>query len=267
MPEMIEVEYYRRLAESNALEREISGVRVVDSRYLRGGTTTVRGLSSALVGSRFATARRHGKLLVLETDGDRPSLGLRFGMTGDLVVDGKVAIDRLEFGPVLHRPAWVRFRIRFVDGGRLEIHDPRRLGSVALDPDESAMGPDAATVTLAEFRTAMAARSLNGGPPVKARLQDQSRLAGVGNLLSDEILWRAALDPHRRTSTLTPTEMRRLHRHVTGTIADLTERGGSHTGDLMPERRVSGRCPRDGAELQHATVGGRTAWWCPKHQH
>jgi formamidopyrimidine-DNA glycosylase len=264
---MIEIEYYRRLAERAALGRQIEKVTVVDDRYLRGATTTVRAFSSALVGSRFATARRHGKLLVLETDGDRPSLGLRFGMTGDLVVDGRVAIDRLEFGPVVHRPAWVRFRIRFADGGHLEIHDPRRLGSVALDPDESAMGPDAAVVTLAEFRTALASRASNGGPPVKARLQDQSHLAGIGNLLSDEMLWRAALDPRRRSTSLTPVELRRLHRHVTGTIAELTERGGSHTGDLMPERQVGGHCPRDRTELLRTTVGGRTAWWCPKHQH
>ncbi len=265
MPEMIEIEYYRRLAERTALGREVAKVTVVDARYLRG-RATVRALSSAVVGSRFVTARRHGKLLVLENDDERPALGLRFGMTGDLVVDGQVAIDHLEFGPVVHRPAWVRFRIRFVDGGRLEIHDPRRLGSAELDPDESHMGPDAATVTLAELVTALASRSASGGPPVKARLQDQAHLAGIGNLLSDEILWRAGLAPDRRTASLSPADLRRLHRHLIGTIAELTERGGSHTGDLMAERHPGGRCPRDRTELRRSTVGGRTAWWCPKHQ-
>lgn len=265
MPEGIEIEYYRRLADT-ALQREIAHVRVVDARYLRG-VTTVRALTSALVGSRFAATRRHGKLLVLETDAERPSLGLRFGMTGDLVVDGRLAVDRLEFGPIAHRAKWVRFRVRFADGGHLEIHDPRRLGSVELDPDESHLGPEAATVTLAELRTALASRAPGGGPPLKARLQDQSRLAGVGNLLSDEILWRAALAPGRPSTSLTPAEVRRLHRHLTNTMADLTARGGSHTGDLMPERHPGGRCPRDGTELVRTTVGGRTAWWCPGHQH
>ena len=47
---------------------------------------------------------------------------------------------------------------------------------------------------------------------------------------------------------------------------ELLARGGSHTGDLMEERRPGGHCPRDGAALARATVGGRTTWWCPAHQ-
>lgn len=261
---MIEVEYYRRLATA-ALGREIAGVTVVDARYVRGATTP-RALAAALVGARLVAARRHGKLLVLDAGGGRPPLGLRFGMTGDLVVDGATALDRLQYGSRTHRPAWVRFRVRFADGGRLELHDPRRLGSVELCPDESVLGPDAAAVTLAQLRTALGARAPGAGPPLKARLQDQGRLAGVGNLLSDEILWRAGLAPQRPSGALTPAELRRLHRHLRGTVAELTERGGSHTGDLMAERTPGGRCPRDGAELRRATVGGRTAWWCPAHQ-
>ena len=43
----------------------------------------------------------------------------------------------------------------------------------------------------------------------------------------------------------------------------MMRRGGSHLGDLMPERGPGGRCPRDGAELVRSTIGGRTSWWCP----
>ena len=145
---------------------------------------------------------------------------------------------------------------------RCLVRDPRRLGGVLLDPPEAALGPDAATVTVAELRAALA----GSAAPLKARLLDQSRLAGVGNLLGDEILWRAGLSPLRPAGSLTPAELRRLHRHLNGTVADFLERGGSHTGDLMEQRRRGGVCPRDGTPLSRDVVGTRTTWWCPKHQ-
>ena len=95
---------------------------------------------------------------------------------------------------------------------------------------------------------------------------DQERLAGVGNLLADEILWRAGLAPGRRTP-LDEDELRDLHRAMRATLRQLTRRGGSHTGDLMEERHGEGRCPLDGTELRRETVGGRTTYWCPAHQH
>ena len=102
--------------------------------------------------------------------------------------------------------------------------------------------------------------------PLKARLMDQERLAGVGNLLADEILWRSGLDPQRRT-VLGDDEVRSLHATMRATLRQLGRRGGSHTGDLMEERHPGGRCPRDGTELAHAAVGGRSTYWCPAHQH
>ncbi len=95
---------------------------------------------------------------------------------------------------------------------------------------------------------------------------DQSRIAGVGNLAADELLWRAGLDPARPAGALSDAELRRLHRHLRRTMSDLMERGGSHAGDLMAERRVGGVCPKDGTPLIRRTVGGRTTFSCPRHQ-
>jgi len=91
-------------------------------------------------------------------------------------------------------------------------------------------------------------------------------VAGIGNLIADELLWRAALSPLRPSDSLNRNEIRRLHRHLGRTLADLMSAGGSHTGQLMDERHTGGRCPRDGTELTRSTVGGRTSWWCPDHQ-
>jgi formamidopyrimidine-DNA glycosylase len=259
MPELPEIEFYRRLADET-LSRPIKAVDAPDSWFLKKGTDA-RALKRALIGTTFTGTRRIGKLLLLDLDGGGRTLGLRFGMTGRLVVDGKVGVEDLIYSSNKALAAWDRFRVRFVDGGDLRIRDPRRLGGVQLDPDESALGPDALTVTPAQLRAL-----LRSNAPLKARLMDQAHLAGVGNLIADETLWRAGLDPVRPAASLDANEVRRLHRHLRRTLDDMLGRGGSHTGDLLPHRGPGGVCPRDGAQLVRRTVGGRTTWSCPVHQ-
>jgi formamidopyrimidine-DNA glycosylase len=289
VPELAEVEAYRRLAEARALDRPIAAVDAPDAWYLKGGVTALV-LSSLLEGRRLVSAERQGKLLMLPTSDDGPVLGLRFGMSGRLIVDSTAGIDDLWYSSNREETRWDRFALDFVDGGRLVIRDPRRLGGVTLDPGLSRMGPDALTITLGQLRQALAPGRLRApvgdrdgdapaGPAavdlvsgsrsrtsLKGRLMDQSRLAGVGNLAADEILWRSGLDPTRPASSLSDRELRRLHRHLRSTLRDFLERGGSHTGELMPERHPGGLCPKDGTPLLRATIATRTTWWCPKHQ-
>jgi formamidopyrimidine-DNA glycosylase len=259
VPELPEVESYRRLAEL-ALDREIAEVVAPDPWFLKGGADA-RAMASALEGRSLTDARRHGKLLLLDVD-DGTVLGIRFGMTGTLLVDGRAGTDRLVYAPRHYQPRWNRFSLRFADGGELIVHDPRRLGGVTLDPDVGRLGVDALGATVSDLARALAGSQA----PLKARLLDQSRLAGVGNLVADEVLWRAALSPLRPAGSLTKNEVRRLHRHLKRTLADLLDRGGSHQGELMDERRAGGLCPRDGTELVRSVVGGRTTLWCPRHQ-
>ena len=95
---------------------------------------------------------------------------------------------------------------------------------------------------------------------------DQERLAGVGNLLADEILWRAGLAPGRRTP-LTDDELRVLHKELRATLRQLGRRGGSHMGELMEERVVGGAlpagrrgaAPRDRGRPDHLLVPGAPA--------
>jgi formamidopyrimidine-DNA glycosylase len=258
VPELVEVESYRRLAEQ-ALHRAVASVQAADGWYLKGGTTAA-SLSAALVGEEFTAVRRIGKLLLLDTPG--VSLGLRFGMTGRLLVDGAASIDALIYSSSRPDPAFERFGLTFTDGGSLVVVDPRRLGGVELDPDEARLGPDAAAVGVAGLRDALA----SSRAPLKARLMDQRRLAGIGNLTADELLWRASLSPLREAGSLSPAEVRRLQRHLRSVLTELDEHGGSHTGRLMDHRRPGGVCPRDGTPLRRDTVGGRTTWWCPRHQ-
>ncbi len=258
MPEIIEVEAYR-LAISATEGRTVARVHAPDEWFSKGGTTT-DALRSELTGARIEEARRIGKLVVVDTDG--PRLGLRFGMTGKIVVDGAMPIDHLLYDSPRHEPAWDRFGLEFTGGGAMVLRDPRRLGGVQLDPDETRLGPDALSLTLGQLRKALAGSTV----ALKARLLDQRRVAGLGNLLVDEALWRAGLSPVREARSLDDRETARLHRSIRRTLAVLGERGGSHTGDLQPGRVRGGGCPRDGAALRREQVGGRTTYWCPEHQ-
>ncbi len=259
VPELVEIEAYRRLAD-RVVGRTVSKVDAPDSWWIKDDNTP-RSLQRALKGVAITGTRRIGKLLLLDTTG--PTIGLRFGMTGRLAVDGTEGVDELIYSSRRKDPAWDRFGLRFgsPEGGSLMVNDPRRLGGVMLNPDESVLGPDALTITLAEFR-----RAIDSAAPIKARLMDQARLAGVGNLTADEALWRAGVDPRRAARSLEKDEQKRLHKHMVKTLKDLDVRGGSHTGDVIEHRVAGGRCPNDGAEMIKATVGGRTTWWCPQHQ-
>lgn len=260
MPELPEVEQYRRLAERSALGRTIAAVVAEDAWFRKRGTT-VAALRTALEGSTFTAARRTGKLLLLDASSGAV-LGLRFGMTGTLLVDGEAGIDELVYGSHRASPSWDRFTVVFGDGGKLCVNDPRRLGGVELDPDVAALGPDAHGITPTQLRQALVGSRV----ALKARLMDQSHVAGVGNLVADEALWRAGLDPVRPAGSLAASEVAALRSALRSTLRDLLRRGGSHTGDLWEHRVPGGLCPIDGAELVRRTVGGRTTWSCPRHQ-
>ena len=259
VPEMIEVELYRQAAELT-VGSPIRRVVAPDAWYLKRGVTAA-GIRRCLVGHRITATRRIGKLLLLDTEG--PTVGVRFGMTGRLLVGGTNPIEHLEYSSNRLEPAWVRFALGFEGGpGDLRVVDPRRLGGVELEPDESQLGVDALVVTAAQLRGLLA----RSRAPLKAWLLDQSHVAGVGNLIADEALWRSGLDPARPAGSLDPTEVRRLHRHLQRTILELTDRGGSHTGDLHVARQRGATCPRDGTPLLRRTIGGRTTYSCPQHQ-
>jgi formamidopyrimidine-DNA glycosylase len=264
LPELIEVESARQLIEARGLGRTIESVYAPDPWFLKRGLTPA-AVERALPGLQLVTARRRGKLLMLDTASevdDGPVLALHLGMSGRVLIDGDAAGDPLLYASNAENPAWHRFGLRFADGGALYLRDPRRLGAVELDPDEDRLGPDALELRLPELRRIVS----RSRAPVKAVLMDQARIAGLGNLLVDEILWRAGIDPARPADTLDAEEQARLHRAIRTALRVMIRRGGSHTGDLMPARVPGGHCPKDGAPLLRRRIGGRTTFSCPVHQ-
>jgi formamidopyrimidine-DNA glycosylase len=217
-------------------------------------------ISDALVGATLTSAHRRGKTMWVATDRG-PVLGLHLGMAGKIVIGDAEAGEPKPDGPVL-APQWDRFTLHFADGGSLILRDKRRLGRAVLDPVLDRLGPDAAEVSRAQFRE----RVGQGTAPLKARIMDQSVIAGVGNLLADEAMWQARLSPLRRAMTLDDEELDRLRNAIRAATRSALRRGGVHTGEVIPHRRRDGSCPRCGAPMSRATVGGRTTYWCPEEQ-
>lgn len=257
MPELLEIEMYRRGA-SPLVGRTITSVDAPDDWYLKGVDAAVLG--SVLPGATIESIGRVGKLMLLETTA--ATVGLRFGMTGILLIDDDPVIAELEYSSRRLDPAWNRFALGFAGGGAMTMNDPRRLGGVELEPDLSRLGPDAWSLdagTLAElvsrYRVA-----------IKAMLLDQKRVAGLGNLLVDELLWRTGISPLRPANVLTDEMVAAMASALPAMLDELYRRGGSNHGDHFAERHANGRCPRDGAPMVHDTVGGRSTWWCRTHQ-
>lgn len=270
MPELPEVETARRLIADQALNRRIVDVNDTDT-YV-GRPHAPGQIKAALTGRTLTAAHRRGKTMWLDTSGldsspaPGPELGIHLGMSGSIIVlTGGQAAEGGEphwRGVWPRNPRWERFSLEFEDGGRLVLSDPRRLGRVRLNPDIGALGPDALEVSQPEFRELI----MKGRVAVKARLLDQSKIAGVGNLLADEALWQAKLSPSAPVDTLTTAKADRLYVALRATLEAAIASGGAHTGDMIVARHPGGVCPRCGAQMRHSVVGGRSTWWCSREQ-
>jgi formamidopyrimidine-DNA glycosylase len=264
VPELPEVESARSVIERAALGRLIVEVDDSDGYVTRPhGAGEIR---AAVIGRRLVAAHRRGKSLWCDTSGG-PALGIHLGMSGKIVIadadGGEIdGGDYWEGRRVAGDYRWSRFSLTFDDGGRMMLVDPRRLGRITLDPPVDRLGPDAATITPAAFRAALA----TGTAPVKARLLDQHAVAGIGNLLADEILWRARVHPAKPVDELEPGEVGKVLRATRAAVKAALADGGVHTLTVIPFRRAGALCPRDRAPMARGTVGGRTTWWCSGEQ-
>lgn len=259
MPELPDVEVYRRRLERAGLHRPIEKVRVRDRTVLRD--VSGERLTRALRGRELVDTGRRGKHLFAPTSG-RATLVLHFGMTGRLEV-----VERTS-----HPDPHERLTLEFADGGALSVIDQRKLGFATVVDDVSAychehgLGPDALTLGVGDLRRLV--QGYRGG--VKSLLMDQSLMAGIGNIYSDEILFQARIDPRRRADSLDDAEVRRLHRQTLRVLRLAVDRGADPAhfpnGWLLRHREDRALCPRGNGEIQKIRLGGRGAFYCPACQ-
>jgi formamidopyrimidine-DNA glycosylase len=261
MPELPDVETWRRYVDATSLHQKIAGSDVNAPRMLQGVSRRI--LLSRLAGSELESTARHGKYLFVRIESG-PWLLLHFGMT-----------SRLSYVKDLDQvPAHTRFLIHFINGYHLACIWQRRLGRIGLVDDpacfirEEGLGPDVYDpgIKLAEFKEML--RNRRGS--VKLALMDQGFLAGIGNIYSDEILFQARLHPNIKCQCLDNRELAALHRAIAHVlrlaIAREADPENLPRSWLLANRHKNGECPRCGAPLADIAVGGRTAYYCPSCQ-
>jgi formamidopyrimidine-DNA glycosylase len=280
LPELPETETIARDLHAMVVGAVIAGVDVARPDVLR--ETSASGLSAALVGQAIQRVWRRAKLIVLDcgpfppTAPDEPQwrIVVQPRFTGGLVVDtGQLADAELAYACV---------SLLFADGRRLHYRDVRRLGTVALmdstrfaayvgalgvEPLDPQLDADAFSAYIRSSRQA-----------IKIALMDQKRVAGVGNIYANEALWRAAIDPSREASTLTPPEWMALFAALQAVLTEsIAARGtsfrdyrdargerGAFVEQLAAYGRAGHPCRRCGRRLvgTHA-VDGRSTVFCP----
>jgi formamidopyrimidine-DNA glycosylase len=257
VPELPDVEGFRRYLARHAEGQRITRVDAPDRQLLRN--RSAGSLARTLKGRRFETPGRHGKWLFAPLGG--VELLMHFGMTGLLRWSSP--------GEPPHRYDRVIF---MCEEGALRYNDMRRFGGVWLARDDrerkavtGPLGPDASALDRDQFEHLLVRRR----GAVKAALMDQRLIAGIGNLLSDEILWRAHIHPATPVSALTRPRRGRLYAALTDTVRESIAYGliPGADGWLTGARNDrQGRCPRCGTRLRRGTIAGRTACWCPREQ-
>ncbi len=265
MPELPDVELFKQLVERHCLSSVINKVTVTDPESLEGASPA--SLQRRLEGKRLRSCRRHGKVLFIEAD-TSGALAMHFGTNGSLQY---VLRDQRE-------PPYVRLWLEFVDGSRLAYLNPRRIGHVVLVQSSGAfiadtgLGPDA--LDLAFDKAAFSATLGDRKKAVKGILTDQTRMAGIGNIYADEILFQAKLHPAVVAGTLDGAARGRLFTAMKSVLQAAIDcgAGAEILTDRLPktfllhERHVGGRCPRCGSAIEADKRGGRTGFYCPKCQ-
>jgi formamidopyrimidine-DNA glycosylase len=265
MPELPDVEIFKRLADRHAHRHVVAHATVNDPGSLEGATAA--GLQRKLKGQRIASCQRHGKVLFLGF-GDAGTLAMHFGTNGSLQHLPREA----------DAPASVRLLFEFSEGDRLAYLNPRRIGHVCVTDSAAefiagnSLGPDALDPAFDE--KAFAAALADTRQAIKAVLMDQARIAGIGNIYADEILFQAKLHPGIPAQQLDAAMRHRLFgatKHVLQTAIDCGAGAENFTdrlpkGFLLPERHAGGHCPRCGTPLAIDKRGGRTSYHCPKCQ-
>jgi len=276
MPELPEVETIRRELEREVVGKRIKAVDVTGTRTVR--RQPKKQLIARLVGTKIKNVRRAGKHLVLELD-SADLLVIHLRMSGQL----------LKLQPKDAAIKHTHVVITFTQGGQLRFIDPRTFGEVFVTrrdeltdvvPELAELGMDPVDepISWVKFGQLLLARTQK----LKPLLMDQSFLAGIGNIYSDEILWEAGLRHDRTPQTLSSMEVRRLYRAVIEVLHEAVKHRGStladqqyvdlhgKPGEFQELHQVYDRegqpCRRCRGTIVREKSAGRSSYSCPDCQ-
>jgi formamidopyrimidine-DNA glycosylase len=259
MPELPDVEVFKKYLDATALDQKIARVSVKNRTVLRhiAPQTIMRNLK----GRKLRSSRRHGKFLFGQLD-KNGSVIFHFGMTGFL----KYFKDRAE------EPKHTRVRMDFSNGSFLGYVCPRMFGEVDHTRDVNQyikrrnLGPDALAVSRKQFKDRLSGTK----GAIKSALMDQKLLAGIGNVYSDEILFQAGVHPQAKVDRLSEKILDKVHKVMksvlTKTIGYQADPHRVPQRWLLPHREKGAKCPRCGKRLNRLTISQRSAYVCPSCQ-
>jgi formamidopyrimidine-DNA glycosylase len=261
MPELPDVEVFKQYVDATALHQEITEVTVRSREVLKGVSS--QRLKDQLVSHCFESTRRHGKYLFVHVESG-PWLVLHFGMTGFVKY----------FKDIENAPPHARLLVSFSNGYHLAYDSQRKLGEILLIDDanefirKKRLGPDALDPN---FDFDVFRRTLKKGRAmIKSALMNQQRVAGIGNIYSDEILFQARIHPKKKLSHLGEEDHRKIFRAMKEVLEVAIERRTNPEefpdDYLIPHRHVGERCPNCPGTIEKVKISGRTAYFCPRCQ-
>ena len=275
MPELPEVQELARFLDEHATGRAVATVDVLLPKAVKTTSPPI----GALVGSRVTGVTRIAKMLDLAVE--TPDDGIlhavvHFGHDGWVLWHDVAPGDLKRAGE-----ATLMARVRLADGPGFDLTDAGQWKALTIHlvkspldvPSVAKLGPDPTAPDFgeAEFAGILAGRRKQ----IKALLQDQTALAGIGNAYSDEILHAAQLSPVVHAATLSAEEVGRLYEATRSVLLEATEaRRGVPPGELRATKHAALRvhrhtgapCPRCGGTIREYTFSGATAQYCPTCQ-
>jgi formamidopyrimidine-DNA glycosylase len=261
LPELPDVEVFRRYIDATSLHQEIVEVDLRSPGILTG--VSVDQLKASLEGTSLRSTTRHGKHLFAGLAGDG-WLMLHFGMTGQMKYFKSLDED----------PRYDRLLVTFANGYHLAYDAMRKLGQVQLVDDverfvaDHELGPDALSPELDadSFVERLAGRR----GMIKPALMNQQIIAGLGNVYSDEILFQTGVHPRSKVNELDNEQLRDIHQRMQEVLRTAIDNQADPQrfpdSYLTAHRGEEGRCPICGHDLQTVKVSGRTAYYCPNRQ-
>jgi formamidopyrimidine-DNA glycosylase len=263
MPELAEVEYFRKRWDAGLGERIVAVQLHGEKRIFRGAD--VRAIERQLVRQKLLRSKARGKQMLFEFSGDN-WLGIHLGMSG------KLRMETAKFHPAKHDHVVLQQKKR-----ALVFSDARQFGRVRFHHGKETpvwWEVSAPEIHSREFTKSSMREFVRRHvrAPIKAVLLLQKGFPGVGNWMADEILWRARIAPRTRTGKLSEEKLEALWRTTRFVARAALKTIGQDFSDppknwLLHERwNPGGRCPSDGTTLRRATIGGRTTAWCPMCQ-
>jgi formamidopyrimidine-DNA glycosylase len=272
VPELPEVETIRSLLEPAVVGRQFERVQIDDPRVTRPDDPA--GVAARLEGETVRSLERRGKYLAFRFESGRTLL-MHLRMTGNVRRSGQGGTAEPHDRAV----------ISLDDGSELRYRDVRRFGTwLLLEPADlqAYLQSRVGTEPLENGFTAISLERRLAGrrAPIKAVVLDQLTVAGIGNIYTDEALWRARIHPLRPAGALGREDVRRLRRGIREALrAGIARQGATlrdystpdgRRGAMQDEFRVYGRegkpCRRCGGPIEKTRVAGRGTWFCPACQ-